>query len=77
MESIGYGSWKEETECLNWLNSKAPNSMIYVSFGSIAVMTPSQFVEIGWGLANWKHPFLGIIRPDLVEGGSTILSPKF
>ncbi|KAM3713734.1 hypothetical protein ACJW31_01G278500 [Castanea mollissima] len=77
LESIGYGLWKEETECLNWLNSKAPNSVIYVSFGSMAVMTPSQLIEIGWGLANCKHPFLWIIRPDLVEGGSTILSPEF
>ncbi|KAF3953034.1 hypothetical protein CMV_021475 [Castanea mollissima] len=77
LESIGYGLWKEETECLNWLNSKEPNSVIYVSFGSVAVMTPSQLVEIGWGLANSKHPFLWIIRPDLVEGGSTILSLEF
>ncbi|XP_050271438.1 7-deoxyloganetin glucosyltransferase-like [Quercus robur] len=77
LESIGYGLWKEETECLNWLNSKAPNSVIYVSFGSVAVMTPSQLVEIGWGLANSKHPFLWIIRSDLVEGGSTILSLEF
>ncbi|KAM4073222.1 hypothetical protein ACB094_10G001900 [Castanea mollissima] len=77
LESIGYGLWKEETECLNWLNSQASNSVIYVSVGSIAVMTPSQLVEIGWGLANSKHPFLWIIRPDLVEGGSTILSPEF
>nr|POE97609.1 7-deoxyloganetin glucosyltransferase [Quercus suber] len=52
LESIGYGLWKEETECLNWLNSKAPNLVIYVSFGSTAVMTPSQLVEIGWRLAN-------------------------
>ncbi|KAL0014171.1 hypothetical protein SO802_001240 [Lithocarpus litseifolius] len=77
LESIGYGLWKEETECLNWLNSKAPNSVIYVSIGSVAVMTPSQLVEIGWGLANSKHPFLWIIRSDSVEGGSTILSPEF
>ncbi|KAK7848436.1 7-deoxyloganetin glucosyltransferase [Quercus suber] len=68
LESIGYGLWKEETECLNWLNSKAPNSVIYVSFGSVAIMTPSQLIEINWGLANCKHPFLWIIRPDLVEG---------
>ncbi|GMY20682.1 7-deoxyloganetin glucosyltransferase-like [Fagus crenata] len=26
LESIGYNLWKEETECLHWLNSKAPNS---------------------------------------------------
>ena len=50
LESIGYNLWKEETECLHWLNSKAPNSVIYVSFGSIASMTPSQLVELGWDL---------------------------
>ncbi|KAM4073226.1 hypothetical protein ACJW30_10G002000 [Castanea mollissima] len=62
LESIGYGLWKEESGCLNWLNSKAPNSVIYVSFGSIVVMTPSQLVEIGWGLANKEmlnHPSIG------------------
>ena len=39
LKSIGYSLWEEETECLQWLNSKAPNSVIYVNFGSIAVMT--------------------------------------
>ena len=77
LESIEYGLWKEETECLNWHNSKAPNSVIYVSFGSTVVMTPSQLVEIGWRLANSKYPFLWIIRLVLVEGGSMILSSKF
>ncbi|KAL4601729.1 hypothetical protein ACB092_10G002600 [Castanea dentata] len=77
LESIGNSLWKEETKCLNWLNSKSPNSVIYVSFGSIAVMTTSQLVEIGWGLANSKHPFFWIFRPDLVEGRSMILSPEF
>ena len=78
LESIGSNLWKEETECLHWLNSKAPNSVIYVSFGSIAFVTPSQLVELGWGLANSNHSFLWIIRPDLVIGGeSAILSPEF
>ncbi|KAK7853156.1 7-deoxyloganetin glucosyltransferase [Quercus suber] len=52
LKSIGYSLWEEETECLQWLNSKAPNSVIYVNFGSIVVMTPTQLVEFGWGLAN-------------------------
>ncbi|KAG4958696.1 hypothetical protein JHK87_035329 [Glycine soja] len=29
-----------------------------------------------WGLANSKRPFLWIIRPDLVIGGSVILSSE-
>ncbi|XP_059449607.1 7-deoxyloganetin glucosyltransferase-like [Corylus avellana] len=77
LKSTGYSLWKEETECLNWLNSKAPNSVIYVNFGSISVMTPQQLVEFGWGLANSKFMFLWIIRPDLVVDDSAILPPEF
>jgi hypothetical protein len=77
LESTGYSLWKEETECLDWLNSKAPNSVIYVNFGSITVMTPHQLVELGWGLANSKFMFMWIIRPDLVVGDSVILPPEF
>ncbi|XP_068304058.1 7-deoxyloganetin glucosyltransferase-like [Pyrus communis] len=73
----GYSLWKEETECLPWLDSKAPNSVVYVNFGSITVMTPEQLVEFGWGLANSKLPFFWVIRPDLVIGESGILSPDF
>ena len=77
LESIGYSLWKEETHCLNWLNSKAPNSVIYVNFGSVTVMTPLQLIEFGWGLANSKQPFLWIIRPDLVVGESGTLPLEF
>ncbi|CAL2249011.1 unnamed protein product [Prunus armeniaca] len=74
---MGYSLWKEETECLEWLNIKAPNSVVYVNFGSIAVITPEQLVEFGWGLVNSKLPFFWVIRPDLVIGESAILPPEF
>jgi UDP:flavonoid glycosyltransferase YjiC (YdhE family) len=77
LKSTGYSLWKEETGCLKWLNSKAPNSVIYVNFGSIVVMTPQQLAEISWGLANSKFMFLWIIRPDSVVGESAILPPEF
>jgi len=48
-----------------------------VNFGSITVMTPEQLLEFAWGLADSKKPFLWIIRPDLVIGGSFILSSEF
>jgi hypothetical protein len=76
LKSIEYSLLKEETECLHWLNSKQPNSVVYVNFGSLIVMTPQQLAEFGWGLANSKHPFLWIIRPDLVVGESAILPPE-
>ncbi|CAL9013388.1 unnamed protein product [Prunus brigantina] len=74
---MGYSLWKEETECLEWLNTKRPNSVVYVNFGSIAVMTPERLVEFGRGLANSKLPFFWVIRPDLVIGESAILPPEF
>uniref|UniRef100_A0A5B7A631 Glycosyltransferase n=1 Tax=Davidia involucrata TaxID=16924 RepID=A0A5B7A631_DAVIN len=78
LNSIGYNLWKEETECLQWLDSMEPNSVIYVNFGSVAVMTPQQLIEFGWGLANSKHYFLWIIRPDLVVNNcSSILPAEF
>lgn len=43
-------------------------------------MSNQQFQEFAWGLANSKHPFLWVIRPDIVKGtgnGSAILSEKF
>ncbi|KAJ6372040.1 hypothetical protein OIU77_002378 [Salix suchowensis] len=70
LPSIGSSLWKEENECLQWLDSKDPNSVIYVNFGSITVMNTEQLVEFSWGLASSKKPFLWIIRPDLVRGES-------
>uniref|UniRef100_A0A7N2N580 Glycosyltransferase n=1 Tax=Quercus lobata TaxID=97700 RepID=A0A7N2N580_QUELO len=77
LKSIGYSLWEEETKCLHWLNSKAPNSVVYVNFGSITIMTLSQLVEFGWGLANCKYIFSWIIRPDLVVGELVILPLEF
>ncbi|KAI4299104.1 hypothetical protein L6164_032595 [Bauhinia variegata] len=75
--SIGSNLWKEETECLEWLETKKPGSVVYVNFGSITTMSREQLFELAWGLANSKKPFLWIIRPDLVNGGSVILSSEF
>ncbi|KAJ7968231.1 Glycosyltransferase [Quillaja saponaria] len=32
--SIGSNMWKEDTECLQWLESKKPRSVVYVNYGS-------------------------------------------
>lgn len=77
LSCVGSNLWKEEFECLEWLNSKQPNSVVFVNFGSITVMTPKQLVEFAWGLANSMKPFLWIIRPDLVIGDSAILPQEF
>ncbi|XP_031383071.1 7-deoxyloganetin glucosyltransferase-like isoform X2 [Punica granatum] len=69
--------WKEETECLEWLELREPGSVLYVNFGSIAMLTTEQVVEFAWGLANSQRPFLWVVRSDLVYGNSALLPPEF
>ncbi|KAI3952379.1 hypothetical protein MKX01_005246, partial [Papaver californicum] len=76
-QSLRSNLWKEDTECLKWLDSKEPNTVVYVNLGSITVMTTQQLVEFAWGLANSKNNFLWIIRPDLVVGEFASLPAEF
>ncbi|KAF9610040.1 hypothetical protein IFM89_019768 [Coptis chinensis] len=68
---------KEDRDCLKWLDSKQPKSVVYVNFGSLTILTTQQLTEFAWGLANCKHPFLWVIRPDLVVGEGAVLPPEF
>ncbi|XP_014495747.1 UDP-glycosyltransferase 76B1 [Vigna radiata var. radiata] len=58
----------QDQSCITWLDTHTPNSVVYVSFGSLAAITETEFVEIGWGLGNSKHPFLWVVRPGLIKG---------
>ncbi|KAM0011722.1 putative UDP-glucuronosyl/UDP-glucosyltransferase, UDP-glycosyltransferase family [Helianthus debilis subsp. tardiflorus] len=69
----GYSLWKEEPECLQWLQTKEPNSVVYVNFGSLAMMSLQDLVELGWGLVNSNHYFLWIIRANLIDGEAAVL----
>lgn len=51
-----------DNDCISWLDKQKHNSVIYVSFGSIAEMDDNQILEIASALANVKHPFLWVIR---------------
>ncbi|XP_047307048.1 7-deoxyloganetin glucosyltransferase-like [Impatiens glandulifera] len=77
LNALGSNLWKEETECLDWLDSKQPGSVVYVNFGSITVMTAHHLIEFAWGLANTQKPFLWIIRPDILAGDTAILPAEF
>ncbi|KAL2924576.1 7-deoxyloganetin glucosyltransferase [Bienertia sinuspersici] len=65
--SINSSLWKEESGWKEWLDSKEPQSVVYVNFGSITTLTQEQFMEFACGLANSKKHFLWVIRPDLVK----------
>ncbi|XP_022861223.1 7-deoxyloganetin glucosyltransferase-like [Olea europaea var. sylvestris] len=77
LKSIGSSLWKEDDDCIEWLDIKPPNSVLYVNFGSITVLSAKQLLEFAWGLANSNQHFLWIIRPDLVSGESAILPEEY
>uniref|UniRef100_A0ACD5VY42 Uncharacterized protein n=1 Tax=Avena sativa TaxID=4498 RepID=A0ACD5VY42_AVESA len=52
----------DEAQCLKWLDSMKPGSVIFVSFGSLAATTPQQLVELGLGLEASKKPFIWVIK---------------
>lgn len=53
-----------DRSCISWLDGNPLQSVIYISFGSIAAVTDAQILEIAWGLANSGCPFLWVIRGD-------------
>ncbi|XP_043719323.1 7-deoxyloganetin glucosyltransferase-like [Telopea speciosissima] len=77
LNSIESNLWREDRGCLEWLNERKPKSVVYVNFGSLAIITPQQLNEFAWGLANSRYDFLWVIRPDIVNGGSEIVSGEF
>ncbi|MBA0831417.1 hypothetical protein Goarm_015887 [Gossypium armourianum] len=75
--SLRSSLWKEDTNCIEWLNQREPKSVVYVNYGSVTVMSDYHLKEFAWGLANSKHPFLWIVRPDVVMGESAVLPEEF
>ncbi|XP_073021527.1 7-deoxyloganetic acid glucosyl transferase-like [Primulina eburnea] len=60
--------WAEDQSCINWLNAQKPNSVIYVSFGSLTAVTREQLLEFWHGLVNSQQRFLWVMRPDFIIG---------
>ncbi|PRQ48629.1 putative 7-deoxyloganetin glucosyltransferase [Rosa chinensis] len=77
VKSLSSGLWKEDTKCLEWLDKQKPDSVVYVNYGSVTMMTDQHLKEFAWGLANSEHHFLWIVRPDVVKGDSVLLSEEF
>ncbi|GAB2210955.1 hypothetical protein Droror1_Dr00016245 [Drosera rotundifolia] len=58
--------WTQDRTCISWLDKHANESVLYISFGSLAQVTKAQFSEIAWGLVHNNQLFLWVIRPGLV-----------
>ncbi|KAA0037144.1 hypothetical protein IC582_013482 [Cucumis melo] len=58
----GSSSSIDEDQCLKWLDSKNPDSVLYVSFGSLASLTNSQLLEIAKGLEATGQNFIWVVK---------------
>ncbi|XP_066389589.1 UDP-glycosyltransferase 76C2-like [Miscanthus floridulus] len=58
----------QDRSCIEWLDTQAPGSVLYVSFGSVVHVTQDEFMEMAWGLVNSSKPFLWVVRRGLVLG---------
>ncbi|VVA90108.1 unnamed protein product [Arabis nemorensis] len=49
-------------ECIEWLNSKQPNSVVYISFGSLVIHKEDQMMELAEALKETGCNFLWVVR---------------
>ncbi|KAL9666767.1 hypothetical protein QQ045_001107 [Rhodiola kirilowii] len=75
--AVGSNLWKEDAHCIDWLSTRSDNTVVYINFGSITVMTADQLLEFAWGLADSEQSFLWVIRPDLVSGETAMPPAEF
>ncbi|KAK6150396.1 hypothetical protein DH2020_015328 [Rehmannia glutinosa] len=77
VKSLNSSLWKPDSKVFDWLDTKKPESVVYVNYGSVTTMSSQHLQEFAWGLAKSEQPFLWIVRPDVVKGESAMLSEDF
>ncbi|KAH0465565.1 hypothetical protein IEQ34_005668 [Dendrobium chrysotoxum] len=68
--SVSASLMAEDRSAFNWLDSQPDRSVVYVSFGSIALLMEEEFMEFWNGLVNSGYRFLWVVRPDLVANAT-------
>ncbi|KAJ7547827.1 hypothetical protein O6H91_08G105600 [Diphasiastrum complanatum] len=53
---------QEEKECLKWLDSQSPASVLFVCFGSIFTPSFENIIELALGLEASSHAFIWVLR---------------
>ncbi|RDX69856.1 UDP-glycosyltransferase 84B1, partial [Mucuna pruriens] len=66
--------WKPQDSCMEWLDQRNPSSVIYVSFGSLIVLSLKQLESIAKALKNSNRSFLWVIKPR--EGEEALPLPE-
>uniref|UniRef100_A0A803QSG4 Glycosyltransferase n=2 Tax=Cannabis sativa TaxID=3483 RepID=A0A803QSG4_CANSA len=68
--------FEEDRSCIAWLDSQPLKSVIYISFGSLTVMTRDTLMEFWHGLVNSNKRFLWVMREDMVAGEDGEIPPE-
>ncbi|XP_025815109.1 cyanidin 3-O-rutinoside 5-O-glucosyltransferase-like [Panicum hallii] len=55
---------QDGTGYLEWLDAQAPGSVVYISFGSLSMMSKRQIEEVARGMSESGRPFLWVLRKD-------------
>ncbi|KAJ8768851.1 hypothetical protein K2173_023755 [Erythroxylum novogranatense] len=64
--SVATSLWSE-SDCTQWLETKARASVLYVSFGSYAHLPKRDLLDFADGLSLSKVNFVWVLRPDIVS----------
>ncbi|CAJ1939529.1 unnamed protein product [Sphenostylis stenocarpa] len=64
----GKGASVGDHECLKWLDTKKPKSVVYVCFGSTVVLPDSRLREIATGLEASDQQFMWVVRKRKEDG---------
>ncbi|XP_030944296.1 scopoletin glucosyltransferase-like [Quercus lobata] len=66
----------DEHECLKWLATKKPNSVVFICFGSTSKFSDSQLMEIAMGLEASRQQFIWVVRKGKNEKAEEDWLPK-
>lgn len=64
-------------DCIEWLDSKPPRTVVYISFGSVVHLLQEQVDEIANGLVDSQVSFLWVVRPPPPNKNSHVLPEGF
>ncbi|XP_057779194.1 UDP-glycosyltransferase 86A1-like [Salvia miltiorrhiza] len=73
--AVSNSLWSE-ADCTDWLRSKPPASVLYVSFGSFIHTTKQVMEELAHGLLLSGVDFVWVIRPGILSSGDADALPE-
>ncbi|KAE7999884.1 hypothetical protein FH972_004273 [Carpinus fangiana] len=57
------GPAASRSKLLDWLDEQPVESVLYISFGSLGVLSAQQITELAWGLELSRQKFMWVLRP--------------